>query len=84
MYLTDEEAEALRSASATTGRSQSELIREGVRRVTGGRSKRVFHSMGIGSTRGAEYEEVPTRWDPDELYEHVMGTPPPESRDADR
>lgn len=84
VYLTEEEAEALRSASAATGQSQSELIREGVRRVTGGQSKRVFHSMGIGGTRGTEYEGLPMQWDPTELYEHVMGTPPPEPDDADR
>lgn len=84
VYLSDEEAEALRSASAATGQSQSELIREGVRRVTGGRSKRVFHSMGIGGTKGTEYEGLPMHWDPDELYEHVMGGLPPDSGDPDR
>ncbi len=53
MYLSDEEAEALKHASAVSGKSQSELIREGVRRVTRGRRhKRAFHSMGIGEGPG--------------------------------
>ncbi len=49
VYLADEEAEALRRRAAETGRSQSELIREGIRRVTG-MGKRVFHSMGSGDS----------------------------------
>lgn len=76
VYLTDEEAEALRSASIATGRSQSDLIREGVRRVTARRPKRVFHSMGIGSSAGTKYEGAPLEWDADELYREVMGLEP--------
>jgi hypothetical protein len=49
VYLSDEEAEALRRRAAETGTSQSELIREGIRRVTGA-GKRVFHSMGSGDS----------------------------------
>lgn len=51
VYLTDEEAEALRRTAARTGRSQSELIREGVRRVTG-RGARRFRSMAMGEGTG--------------------------------
>ena len=50
VYLTDEEADALRATAAATGRSQSELIRDGIRRVTARRTKRVFHSMGSGDS----------------------------------
>jgi hypothetical protein len=52
VYLSEEEAAALRAAARTTGKSQAELIREGVRRVTLGnrRKKRVFHSMGIADS----------------------------------
>ena len=52
VYLSEEEAAGLKAASRTTGKSQSELIREGVRRVTQGsrRKKRVFRSIGIGAS----------------------------------
>jgi Arc/MetJ-type ribon-helix-helix transcriptional regulator len=53
VYLRDEEADALKQAAAASGRSQSELIREGVRRVTRARRpKRVFYSMGIAEGPG--------------------------------
>ena len=71
MYLTDEEAEALKQASMAAGKSQSSLIREGVRRVTRGqRTKRVFYSMGIadgpGTPVGQMAEEILEReWDQD-------------------
>ncbi len=51
VYLSDEEWEALRRASSRTGRSQSELIREGIHRVTRPRSRR-FKSMGMGVGTG--------------------------------
>ncbi len=51
MYLSEEEWEALRRAAAETGRSQSELIREGVRRVTAHRPRR-FKSLGMGEGTG--------------------------------
>jgi plasmid stability protein len=35
VYLPDELKQALRRTAAATGRSEAELIREGVRRVTG-------------------------------------------------
>jgi hypothetical protein len=69
IYLNDDEAERLQRMASTTGRSQSELIREGVRHVLRGTGGRKFHSMGIGESGGPG----PLEWDPDELYEHVMG-----------
>lgn len=71
IYLTEEEAESLKEASRRSGRSQSELIREGIRVVVRatGRHRRVFHSMGKGHGTGAPYQEI----DPDDLYRHVMG-----------
>ena len=69
VYLTDVEHEGLRRAAAREGRSQAELIREGVRRVIGevDEKPRVFHSMGKG--HGPPYQP----WSSDELYEKVMG-----------
>lgn len=71
VYLTDELAEALRRVSIATGRSQSELIREGVRRVTASASvgRRRFHSMGKGHGDGTPY----ARWNPEDIYDEVMG-----------
>jgi hypothetical protein len=71
VYLTDAEAEALKRASAATGRSQSALIRDGISQVIqqSGVSKRHFHSLGIANSGGEPYE----RWDADELYKRVMG-----------
>ncbi len=51
VYLSEEEAEALRRTAAETGRSQSELIREGIRRVTSRRPRR-FRSLGAGEGTG--------------------------------
>lgn len=71
VYLTEEEHASLRQLAAREGRPQAELIREGVRRVieNAGKKPRVFHSMGIGHAGG----ERARRWDPDELYDWVMG-----------
>ena len=52
VYLSDEEAAALRRTAAETGRSQSELIREGVRMVTAASGERRFRSMGKGAGTG--------------------------------
>jgi hypothetical protein len=70
VYLTDEEAEGLRRVAMATGKSQAELIREGVRHVidTAG-GAREFRSLGKG--RGGR--EPYTPWNPDELYTKVMG-----------
>jgi Arc/MetJ-type ribon-helix-helix transcriptional regulator len=74
VYLSDEQADALRSAAAASGKSQSELIREGIRRVTARRPKRVFHSMGIADsgdpTLAERSEEIlETEWTRDLLEE---------------
>ena len=70
VYLTDEEAEGLRRVAMATGKSQAELIREGVRHVIdteGG--ARQFRSLGKG--RGGR--EPYTPWTPEELYTKVIG-----------
>ncbi len=51
VYLSDEEWDSLRRAAAETGRSQSALIRDGVRRVTRTRTRR-FRSMAMGEGTG--------------------------------
>lgn len=50
VYLSDEQVAALKRRSTATGKSQSELIREGVDLVTEGVPRRVFHSMGAGDS----------------------------------
>lgn len=69
VYLSEQEAEALRRSALREGRSQADLIREGVRRVvTDAESKpRQFRSMGKG--RGGPYRP----WSAAELYDKVMG-----------
>lgn len=71
VYLSQNEAEGLKRVSAVTGRSQAELIREGVRRVIAAMETepRVFHGMGVGHGGGQPF----ARWSADELYEKVMG-----------
>ena len=71
VYLTEEEAESLRLAAATSGRPQAELIREGVRQVTAAvrQRPRTFHSLGKGRGGGQPF----AHWEPDELYRKVMG-----------
>jgi Ribbon-helix-helix protein, copG family len=71
VYLTDEEAEGLRRVAMATGKSQAELIREGVRHVidTEGGAARQFRSLGKGRGGGEPY----TSWNPEELYTKVMG-----------
>jgi hypothetical protein len=66
VYLTPEEAELLRITAAQTGRSRAELIREGVRLVTGNSEPktRTFHSLGKGHGGGEPYR----RWEAEELY----------------
>lgn len=71
VYLTDEEAERLREAATACGRSQSELIREGIRYML--RSfespERVFHSMGRGHSGSTPHRG----WNSEALYKKVMG-----------
>jgi hypothetical protein len=71
VYLSEDEAAELRRVAVATGKSQSELIREGVRRVVADAPERVFHSMGKGRSDGRPYEI-----DPDEFYDWVMGKRP--------
>jgi Ribbon-helix-helix domain len=55
VYLSEEQAAALRRASRATGRSQSELIRDGVDHVTKATPARVFASMGIARSATARH-----------------------------
>jgi hypothetical protein len=69
VYLAQEEADGLRRLSHATGRSQSELIREGIRQVVRGAPRRVFHSMGTGRSGATEVREEPARaWNADGLH----------------
>ena len=71
VYLTSDEVEQLRRAAARTGRSQAQLIREGLRLVTAEErpTPRVFHSLGKGHGGGAPYRA----WDAEELHRAVTG-----------
>jgi hypothetical protein len=69
VYLTESDVEGLRRMAAATGRSQAELIREGVRLVIEQGPPRTFHSMARGEGSG----ETHPRWRPDELYEETLG-----------
>jgi hypothetical protein len=71
VYLTPEESHSLRLAAARTGRSQAELIREGVRLVTtvSERERRTFRSLARGHGGGAPYRP----WDPEELHRAATG-----------
>lgn len=71
VYLDPGDMERLRRAAARTGRSQAELIREGVRLVTADAqpAPRAFHSLAMGHGGGARY----SAWDADELHRSVKG-----------
>jgi hypothetical protein len=71
VYLTDDEADSLRRVSKATGKSQAELVRDGIRHVTGmeGATPRRFHSLGKGRGGGTPYAP----WNADDLYAQVMG-----------
>jgi Arc/MetJ-type ribon-helix-helix transcriptional regulator len=70
VYLSEEEADGLRALSRATGRSQAELIREGIRRMLRGKSsKRRFHSMGFGAGDGSGARS----WSPEELAQRRLG-----------
>jgi hypothetical protein len=69
VYLNDDEAEALRSLAAATGRSQAELIRDAIRRAVTSVPERRFHSLGQGVGTGA----ARTRWSPAALYDKAFG-----------
>ena len=61
VYLTPEDAAALRRLSQQTGRSQAELLREAVAAIVAAAPARTFRSRGLGS--GPAY----SRPDPDEI-----------------
>lgn len=49
VYLSPQDAAALRRVSEQTGRSQAELIREAVASIVATAPKRRFHSRGLGT-----------------------------------
>jgi Arc/MetJ-type ribon-helix-helix transcriptional regulator len=67
VYLNDEEAEGLRALARATGRSQAELIREGVRRLLRKPPKRTFHSLAQGASGDSP------RWSAEELAARRLG-----------
>lgn len=71
VYLTEEEADTLRLAAEALGRSQAEIIRQGIRQMAAaaGVRPRVFRSLGKGHGGSQAYQP----WDSDELYLRVMG-----------
>lgn len=69
VYLGEEEVEGLRRLAATSGESQAELIREGVRRLLREGEERKFHSMGKGVGTG----ETRPRWSSDGLRKKALG-----------
>jgi hypothetical protein len=70
VYLTEEEADGLARLAAATGRSQADLIRDGIRRVleNDGNGARRFHSLGKGHGDGTPYAP----WRSEDLYDSVM------------
>lgn len=60
VYIAESEAEQLRHLAAATGRSQADLIREGIGSVLSNTlvPERTFHSLGRGHGSGAPYQ----RW----------------------
>jgi Arc/MetJ-type ribon-helix-helix transcriptional regulator len=70
-YLTDEDAERLSRLAMRDGKSQAELIREGVRLVIADieARPRIFRSLGAGHGGGTKY---PT-WNADQLYRKSFG-----------
>ena len=71
VYLTADEAEGLRRLAVREGRSQAELLREGVRRLLGKTppEQRSFRTLGAGRSDGT----APRRWTSGELYDKAMG-----------
>jgi len=69
VYIDDSQAERLGRLATASGRSQAELIREGVERVLTEVPSRTFHSMGKGRSGG----NVNRRWGADELYAKTRG-----------
>jgi len=72
VYIEDSQAERLRRLASASGRSQAELIREGVERVLSEAPSRTFRSMGKGRSGG----KGDRRWDAEELYRKARGNSP--------
>ena len=71
VYLTEDEVADLRRLAAREGRSQAELIRDGVRQVIerAGHQQRELKSMGRGHGAGKRYR----RWSSREVYDKAFG-----------
>ena len=69
VYIEDSQAERLGRLASASGRSQAELIREGLERVLDEAPPRAFHSMGVGRSGG----RAPRRWDADGVHRKVRG-----------
>ncbi len=69
VYIDESQAERLGRLATASGRSQAELIREGVERVLSEAPPRAFRSMGKGRSGG----KADRRWDADELYRKARG-----------
>ena len=69
VYIDDSQAERLGRLATSSGRSQAELIREGVDRVLSEAPSRTFRSMGKGQSGG----NVDRHWDADGLYSKARG-----------
>jgi Arc/MetJ-type ribon-helix-helix transcriptional regulator len=72
VYLTEDEAADLRGLAIREGRSQAELIRDGIRRVIddAAHRPREFRSLGKGHGGGKPYQRLTSS----KLYEKVYGT----------
>ena len=68
VYLDDEEIDRLRRVAASTGKSQSELVREGVRHITGIHTARQFRSLRIAAGPG----DAAPGWQADALYDKLF------------
>jgi Arc/MetJ-type ribon-helix-helix transcriptional regulator len=71
VYLPEEEADQLRRVATRKGRSQADLIRDGVRRVIAeaGGERREFRSLGKGHGGGGRHEP----WRADDIHDEAMG-----------
>jgi Arc/MetJ-type ribon-helix-helix transcriptional regulator len=72
VYLTPEEANGLRRLSVREGRSQAELIRDGIRRLIddADNAPREFKSLGKGHGGGQPY----ARWSAEQLADKILPT----------
>jgi hypothetical protein len=70
VYLTAEEANGLRRLSVREGRSQAELIRDGIHRLIdeAADAPREFKSLGKGHGGGRPY----ARWSTDQLSDKIL------------